>query len=124
MRREDNLKTPKFHQTLHVVYYITKYGFPMNYDGSRGDIFGKLRIKANTKLTNKDKEPINSDIGCRISEENIVDQFFTVYFKIRDIGFQIIATIQILYSMQTRQKVICIILQFVTQLSHQGQGVT
>ena len=43
--RRNNLKTPKFHQMLHVVDYITKHSCPMNYDGSRGENFGKIKIK-------------------------------------------------------------------------------
>ena len=45
IRGGNNLKTPKFHQMLHVVDYIARHGCPMNYDGSRGKSFGKLKIK-------------------------------------------------------------------------------
>ena len=40
----NNLKTPKFHQMLHVCDYIERHGCPMNYDGSRSDYFAKLKI--------------------------------------------------------------------------------
>ena len=32
----NSLKTSKFYQMLHVVDYITRHGYPMNYDGLRG----------------------------------------------------------------------------------------
>ena len=79
IRGGNNLKTPKFHQMLHVVDYITRHGCPMNYDGSRGENFGKLKIKDNAKLTNKQKDTLNFDISRRISEEDVVDQISTVY---------------------------------------------
>ena len=66
---------------LHVVDYITRYGFPMNYDGSRGESFGNLKIKDNAKLTNKQKDTLNFDIGRRNSEEDIVDEISTVYYQ-------------------------------------------
>ena len=53
IRGGNNLKTPKFHQMLHFVDYIQRHGCPINYDGSRGENFGKLKIKDNARLTNK-----------------------------------------------------------------------
>ena len=79
IRGGNNLKTPKFHQMLHVVDYIERHGCPMNYDGSRGENFGKLKIKDNARLTNKQKDTLNFDIGRRISEEDVVDQVSSVY---------------------------------------------
>ena len=55
MRRGNNLKIPKFHQILYVVGYIKRHGCPINYDGSRGENYGKLIIKDNAKLTNKQR---------------------------------------------------------------------
>ena len=54
-----NLKAPIFYQMLHVVDYITRHRFPMNYDGSCGENFGKLKIKGNAKFTNKQKDTLN-----------------------------------------------------------------
>ena len=51
----------------------------MNYDGSRGENFGKLKTKDNAKRTNKQKDTLNFDIARRISEEDVVDQVSTVY---------------------------------------------
>ena len=48
----------------------------MNDDGSRGKNLGNI-----VNVTNKDKETPNFGIGCRISEEDIVDHMFTVYFQ-------------------------------------------
>ena len=53
----------------------------MIYDGSRGENFGKLKIKDNTKLTNKEKETLTFDIGYNISEEDIVDHIYIVYYQ-------------------------------------------
>ena len=47
VRKFNNLKTRNFHQMLHIFDYITHYGCPMNYDGSRGETFGKLKTKYN-----------------------------------------------------------------------------
>ena len=80
-RNGNGLKTPKFHQMLHIVDYIKRHGCPVNYDGSRGENYGKLKIKDNAQLTNKRKETLNYDIAKRISEEDIVDQISTIYFQ-------------------------------------------
>ena len=64
---------------LHVIDYITRHGCPINYDGSRVGNFGKLKIKDNAKLTNKQKNTFNFDIGRRIPEEYIVDDISKVY---------------------------------------------
>ena len=53
IQRGNNLKTHKVNQILHIVEYIKCHGCPINYDGSRGENFGKLKIKENTQLTNK-----------------------------------------------------------------------
>ena len=81
IRSGNGLKTPKFHQMLHLVDYIIRHGCPMNYDGSRGECLAKVKVKDNAKLTNKCKLTLNYDIGRRIAEEDIVDQISTVYFE-------------------------------------------
>ena len=73
MRGGNKLKTPKFHQMLHVVDYVERHGCLMNYDGSRGENIGKTKIKDNDKRTNQQKHTLQYDIGKRISEDNIVD---------------------------------------------------
>ena len=65
---------------LHIVDYIIIHGCPMNYDDSCGDNFGKLKIKDNTKLTNKQKDAVNFDINRRISEKDTVNAISTVYY--------------------------------------------
>ena len=65
---------------IRVVDYITRYGYPMNHDGLRGGNFGKLKIKDNAKLTNKQNDALNLDIGRRNSGEYIVDDISTVYY--------------------------------------------
>ena len=51
----------------------------MNYDGSRGEKFGKIKIKDNAKITNKRKPIFNSDIGRRISEEDVIDNASNIF---------------------------------------------
>ena len=75
------MKTPKFHQILNVIDYIGRHGCTIKYDGSRGENFGKLKIKDNAKLTNKEKDTLNFDISRRISEEEIVDRIFISYYQ-------------------------------------------
>ena len=78
-RGGNGLKTPKFHQMLHVCDYIKRHGSPLNYDGSRGENFGKIKIKDNAKLTNKRKLTFNFDIGRRISEEDVIDSASNIF---------------------------------------------
>ena len=65
---------------LYVCDYIKRHGSLLNYDGSRGENFGKVKIKDNAKLTRKQKGAINFDIGRRISEEDLIDNA-SVLFK-------------------------------------------
>ena len=44
-RGDNGLNTPTSHQMLHVCDYIKRHGSPSNYDGSRGENFGKIKIK-------------------------------------------------------------------------------
>lgn len=81
VREGNNLQTPKFHQMLHMTHYIQRYGCPMNYDGGRGKNFSKIKIKDNAKLTNKQKDTLNFDIGRCISEEGVINQVSNVYFQ-------------------------------------------
>ena len=80
-RGGNNLKTPKFHQMLHICDYIQRHGSPLNYDGSRGENFGKVKIKDNAKLTRKEKVVLNFDIGRRISEEDVIDNASYIYHQ-------------------------------------------
>ena len=80
-RGGNNLKTPKFHQMLHLCDYIQRHGSPLNYDGSRGENFGKVKIKDNAKLTRKEKVVLNFDIGRRISEEDVIDNASDIYHQ-------------------------------------------
>ena len=80
-RSGHGLRTTKFHQMLHTIDTIQRHGAPINYDGSRGENFGKILIKDNAKLTNKQRDTLNFDIGRRVSEESIVNKASTVYFE-------------------------------------------
>ena len=64
---------------LHICDYIQRHGSPLNYDGSRGENFGKVKVKDNAKLTNKNKDTLNLDIGKRIAEEDIINQASVIY---------------------------------------------
>ena len=66
---------------LHITDYIERHGCPMNYDGSRGENFGKIKIKDNARLTNKQKDTLNYDIGRRISEEDVINEVSNVYYQ-------------------------------------------
>ena len=51
----------------------------MNYDGSKGKNFGKIKIKDNAKINNKRKLTFNFDIGRRISEEDMIDSASKIF---------------------------------------------
>ena len=53
----------------------------MNYDGSRGENFGRLKIKGDTKFTNEQKGTLNFDISRQIPEEHVIDQVPHVYYN-------------------------------------------
>ena len=75
------LKTIKFHQMLHIVDYIKRFGAPSNWDGSRGEHFGKTLVKDNAKLTNRRKETLNYDISRRVSEGSVIDRSCRLHFE-------------------------------------------
>ena len=47
---------------------------------ARSENFGKLKIKDNVKLTNKQKDVLNFYISRIISEEDTVDDISTMYY--------------------------------------------
>ena len=71
VRKGNRLKTPKFHQLLHIVDYILRHGSPSNWDGSRSEHFGKLIVKDNAKLTNHQKDTLNFDISKRLYNNSV-----------------------------------------------------
>ena len=81
VRSGNGLKCPKFHQMLHVVDYIKRYGSPSNWDGGRGEHFGKTMVKDHARRTNHQKETLNFNIACRISESQIIDEISNVIFQ-------------------------------------------
>jgi hypothetical protein len=81
VRGGNGLKTPKFHQMLHITDYIQRFGSPLNFDGGRGENFGKVKIKENARRTNKDRNCINFDIGTRISEEDVIDEASSLFYQ-------------------------------------------
>ena len=80
IRSGNGLKTPKFHQMLHLVDYIIRHGAPSNWDGSRPEYFGKVLVKDHAQSTNKQKETLNFDISKRICESEIIDEVSRVFF--------------------------------------------
>ena len=66
---------------LYLCDYIKRYGCPINYDGSREDFFGKLKIENNSKLANKQKKILKFDIGRRISEEDLIEKASSLHFQ-------------------------------------------
>ena len=67
-------QTTKFHQLLHIVFYILRYGAPCNFDGSIGELMGKHYAKDMSKSTNKDKDTMNMNIAIRISEKKTTER--------------------------------------------------
>ena len=51
----------------------------LGYDGSRGGNFGKVKIKYNAKLSRKQKDAFNFDIGHRISEEDNIGNASNIF---------------------------------------------
>lgn len=80
-RGGNNLKTPKMHQMLHVCDFIMRHGSPLNCDGSRGEYFGKTKIKDNAQKTNKQRDTLNFDISRRIAEEDVMDSAASIYYR-------------------------------------------
>ena len=72
---------------LHTLDYIQRHGSPLNYNGSHGEKFGKVLIKDNAKLTNKQKDTLNFDIARRLAEEDILDQASFIYYENTDLFF-------------------------------------
>ena len=65
---------------LHVIDYIERHGFPMNYDQSCRKNMGKTEIKDIARRTDQQKHTLRYDIGKRISEENIVDHVSNSFY--------------------------------------------
>ena len=80
IRKGNGLKTPKFHQMLHLIDYIKRHGAPNNWDGSRPEHFGKVFVKDHAKMTNRQRDTLNFDISKRICETTIVDEISRVYY--------------------------------------------
>lgn len=81
VRSGNGLKTPKFHQMLHTVDYIRRFGAPSNWDGSRAEHFGKVIVKDNARLTNKQRDTLNFDISRRVCETDIIDEVSRIYYE-------------------------------------------
>ena len=124
VRRENSLKTAKFHQMLHIVDYIIRYERPMNYDGCRGENFGKLKIKKNSNLPNTDKETKTMTLVAEYLSRILLNKSLQCISKIRNNGFQSIVMRRILYSIQTGNKVIYTLMYCVTYINHQGKNST
>ena len=66
--------TTKFHQLLHIVMYILRYGVPRNFDGSIGELMGKHFAKDMSKSTNKDKDTVNMNIAICIAQKRTTER--------------------------------------------------
>ena len=71
-------KTTKFHQLMHVVWYITRHGVFDNVNGSMGEKMGKIYVKDMAKTTNKDRDTLNTDIAIRIAEKFTIDKLISI----------------------------------------------
>ena len=66
---------------LHLTDYAIWHGWPMDYDGLRGDNSCEFMIKDNTQSTSKAKCTLNFDVRRRIGEENVANQVSSTYFQ-------------------------------------------
>ena len=80
-RPGNNLKTPKFHQMLHVVDYIMRHGPPSCYDGGPCEHMGKIKVKDMAKITNNQRDSLNFDISRRLAEQDVVDHLSNVFYQ-------------------------------------------
>ena len=64
-----------------VCDYIERHGCPINCNNSYGEILGKLKTKDNEKFINKQKDTPSFDIERSISENDVIDQSFNIYFQ-------------------------------------------
>ena len=62
----------------------------MNYENSRGEHFGKLKIKDNVELASKEKDTLNVDVNCQISKEDKVNHISTMYHQNNEWGIRIL----------------------------------
>ena len=65
---------PKPHQLLHLCDIIRRHGAPCNIDGSRGEFMGKVLVKDNAKLTNKNRLSLSYDIALRYAEGRCINR--------------------------------------------------
>ena len=74
----DRLKTVKFHQLLHLVRYVKKYGSPSNINGGIPERILKSKAKHPGKHTQQRHESINSQTSTRVAEDQIVSQGLSI----------------------------------------------
>jgi len=75
------LKTVKFHQLLHLVWYVKKYGSLSNIDGGIPERILKDKAKHPGKHTQQRNETINSQTSTRVTEDQIISQAITIAFE-------------------------------------------
>ena len=75
------LKTVKFHQLLHLVWYVKKYGSLSNIDGGIPERILKDKAKHPGKHTQQRNESINSQTSTRVTEDQIITQAITIAFE-------------------------------------------
>lgn len=73
-RQEGNgFRFPKFHQTLHALTNICRYGSMRNFDGGPGECRGKTNTKQPARLTQKRAHTVTRQSGERLMEGLALD---------------------------------------------------
>ena len=81
--RDDHkrLMTVKFHQLIHMVMYIMKYGSPSNFNGCTPERMVKDKAKRPGSHTQKRTSTINSQTCNRVMESQVVGQAMSIAYE-------------------------------------------
>ena len=72
------LKTLKFHHVIHIIWYISKFGSPLNVDGSRPEAVSKETGKGPGRNTQHRAESINMQAATRFYENTTISLAFSI----------------------------------------------
>ena len=65
------LRISKFHALLHFVWYIERFGSPINFFGGHAESLLKTILKANTKNTSRRQDVLDKDLMNRNHEDSV-----------------------------------------------------
>ena len=72
------LKTLKFHHIIHIIWYISKFGSPLNFDGSRPEAVSKETGKGPGRNTQHRSENINIQAATRFYENITISLAYSI----------------------------------------------